>query len=109
MGDEKRRRIDDALSSLVDSLVPYSQDEKSSLEEDQPRHAFELAKKILERYLVSMLFSVFADRSTSHTAPVVVSDVNHASNLIKKKRILVFPTFADFLPRRLTLSSTPPE
>ncbi len=70
MADDRSRRIDDALASLVDSLLPPpSSDEDDNALDERHDNAVELARSILQRPL----------------PPRSVSDVNGASDLIKKK------------------------
>ena len=70
MADDRSRRIDDALASLVDSLLPPpSSDEDDNALDERHDNAVELARSILQKPL----------------PPRSVSDVNGASDLIKKK------------------------
>ncbi|KAI9881450.1 MAG: Microtubule-nucleating Tub4p (gamma-tubulin) complex component [Pleopsidium flavum] len=69
MADEKAQRIHDALSSLVDALIPTIPDEDEADADERHDNAVDLARSILD----------------SRDGPAVVSDVNHASDLIKKK------------------------
>ena len=69
MGDEKAQRFEDALSSLVDVLVPALPDEDEDAADDRHDNALEHARNIIER----------------QGSPAVVADVQHASDLIKKK------------------------
>lgn len=48
MGDEKAQRFDDALSSLVDILVPTSTEEDEVIADEKHEHALHLAKNILD-------------------------------------------------------------
>ncbi|KAL6721335.1 Microtubule-nucleating Tub4p (gamma-tubulin) complex component [Lecanora helva] len=65
MGDERSQRLDDALSSLVDILVPKLHNEDEATADERHDDALDLARSIIEG---------------------AVSDVNHAADLIKKKR-----------------------
>ena len=47
MGDERARRIDDALSSLVEALIPPSPGE-----DERHADALALARSIIDRYAV---------------------------------------------------------
>ncbi|KAG8529428.1 uncharacterized protein KY384_006065 [Bacidia gigantensis] len=69
MGDERGRRIDDALSHLVDNLVPVSDDENEDVADARHDQAVDLARNIIE----------------GHNATSTTSDVQHAADLIKKK------------------------
>jgi gamma-tubulin complex component 3 len=70
MADDRVRRIDDALASLVDSLLPPpSSDDDDNTVDERHGNALELARRILQKPL----------------PPRSVSDVNGASDLIKKK------------------------
>ncbi|KAL2045657.1 hypothetical protein N7G274_002086 [Stereocaulon virgatum] len=69
MSDEKAQRVDDALSSLVDILIPILPDEDEVIADERHDDALDLARSIIE----------------NHGTPAVVSDVNHAADLIKKK------------------------
>ncbi|KAI9833591.1 MAG: hypothetical protein M1819_003544 [Sarea resinae] len=71
MSDDKARRIDDALSSLVDATIPSYPGEDEAIADERHDNALDLARNILER----------------DSASGVVSDVNHAADLIKKKLI----------------------
>jgi gamma-tubulin complex component 3 len=68
MADDRARRIDDALASLVDSLLPAPSDDENDLDA-RHENALELARSIIKKPL----------------PPRSVSDVNGASDLIKKK------------------------
>ena len=70
MGDEKAQRFEDALSSLVDVLVPALPDEDEDAADDRHEDALEHARDILEK-------------QGSNTS--VVANVQHAADLIKKK------------------------
>lgn len=48
MGDEKTRRIDDALSSLVDLLIPAAQAGDEARGGERHSHGVELANSIIE-------------------------------------------------------------
>ena len=69
MGDEKAQRFNDALSSLVDILIPGLPDEDEDAADDRHENALEHARNIIER----------------KGSPAVVADVQHAADLIKKK------------------------
>ena len=86
MGDEKAQRLDDALSSLVDILVPAQPDEDEATADERHDDALELARSIIDK-------CVYRERALqhqltflcSHGSPSVASDVNHAAELIRKK------------------------
>lgn len=50
MGDEKTQRLDDALSSLVDILIPTLPDEDESAADERHDDALELARNIIDKY-----------------------------------------------------------
>lgn len=49
MGDEKAQRLDDALSSLVDILVPTLPDEDEAAADERHDDALELARNIIDK------------------------------------------------------------
>ena len=69
MGDDRAQRFEDALSSLVDVLVPPLPDEDEDAADDRHDDALEQARRSID----------------SHGSPKIVADVQHASDLIKKK------------------------
>lgn len=69
MGDDKAQRFDDALSSLVDTLIPTLQDEDEDAADERHEQALEHARDVIAR----------------QGDPRVVSDVQHAADLIKQK------------------------
>ncbi|KAI9671896.1 MAG: Microtubule-nucleating Tub4p (gamma-tubulin) complex component [Caeruleum heppii] len=73
MSGPQSRRIDDALSSLVDAFIPGAPHEDDQEVDARRDDALDLAKSILD----------------SSNAPPVIDDVNHASDLIKRKLIRV--------------------
>ena len=51
MSDDRERRIDDALSSLVDALLPVQQTEDNDdVTDDRREHALDIAKSTITRY-----------------------------------------------------------
>lgn len=48
MGDEKAQRLDDALSSLVDTLIPAFPDEDEAATDERHDDALDLARSILD-------------------------------------------------------------
>jgi len=48
MGDEKAQRFDDALSSLVDILVPTQSDEDEIIADERHDDALDFARNIVE-------------------------------------------------------------
>ena len=48
MGDAKTQRYEDALSSLVDNLVPSLEDDDDAAADDRHETALDLARNILE-------------------------------------------------------------
>lgn len=49
MGDEKAQRLDDALSSLVDILIPALPDEDEAAADERHDDALELARSIIDK------------------------------------------------------------
>ncbi|KAI9769259.1 MAG: Microtubule-nucleating Tub4p (gamma-tubulin) complex component [Geoglossum simile] len=93
MSDDRERRIDDALSSLVDALIPRRHtDDDDDISDNRHENALDFVKGIID----------------SQVAPAVISDVNHASDLIKKKLIRNSPSpdkalrFSNLYARLLT-------
>lgn len=87
MGDEKSQRLDDALSSLVDSLTPDLPYEDEATVDERREDALDLARSIIDRWAIRMgRHGLLLTLTASHGSPAVVSDVNHAADLIKKKR-----------------------
>ncbi|KAI9709213.1 MAG: hypothetical protein M1812_007736 [Candelaria pacifica] len=76
MSDDRAKRIDDALASLVDIIIPTDPDEDEATTDERHDRALDLARDVLE----------------SPVTPSIVSDVNHASDLIKKKLIQDYPS-----------------
>lgn len=92
MGDESSRRVDDALSALVQRFFTSSSDEDVIVPENRRREALDLARSIIDgSFLPNASECSRAKRSHSHGTTAVVSDINHASDLIKKKRMARFP------------------
>ena len=52
MGDDKAQRLDDALSSLVDILIPALPDEDEAVADERHDDALELARSIIEKCTV---------------------------------------------------------
>lgn len=52
MGDEKAQRLDDALSSLVDVLIPISPDKDEATADERHDDALDLARSIIEGYVL---------------------------------------------------------
>ena len=50
MGDERAQRLDDALSSLVDTLIPALPDEDEATADERRDDALDLARSIIEGY-----------------------------------------------------------
>lgn len=92
MGDDKSQRLDDALSSLVDALILKIPEEDEATVDERREDALDFARSIIDGWV----FRINAGKpsliqSASHGSPAVVSDVNHAADLIKKKRERPFP------------------
>ncbi|KAL8746043.1 MAG: hypothetical protein Q9190_001880 [Brigantiaea leucoxantha] len=69
MGDERTQRVESALSALVDALIPSLPNEDRASLNERRDDALDLARNIID------------DQPSSS----VVKDVNHVSDLIKKK------------------------
>ena len=52
MGDDKAQRLDDALSSLVDILIPVLPEEDEAAADERHDDALDLARNIIEGYLL---------------------------------------------------------
>ena len=50
MGDGRAQRFDDALSSLVENLIPTREDEDDATADERHHEALELAKNIIDEY-----------------------------------------------------------
>lgn len=50
MSDDRAKRIDDALASLVDIIIPSNPDEDEVLIDEKHDRALHLARSILKRY-----------------------------------------------------------
>jgi len=51
MGDERAQRLDDALSSLVDTLIPTLPNEDEATADERHDDALDLARSFLEGYM----------------------------------------------------------
>ncbi|KAI9849894.1 MAG: Microtubule-nucleating Tub4p (gamma-tubulin) complex component [Sclerophora amabilis] len=71
MSKDQSQRIDDALFSLIEKVIPIAADEDRDAGEERQENAFELAKSIIDRPV----------------ATATVSDVNYAYDLIKRRLI----------------------
>ncbi len=58
MGDERIRRVDDALSTLIARLGPRKSDEDDAAADERHDHNFDLAKNIIEGYLRALTTSI---------------------------------------------------
>lgn len=52
MVDEKAQRLDDALSSLVDTLIPPLPEEDEAAADERHDNALDLARSIIEGYVL---------------------------------------------------------
>lgn len=52
MVDEKAQRLDDALSSLVDTLIPAIPGENEATADERHDDALDLARSIIEGYVL---------------------------------------------------------
>ena len=50
MGDEKAQRLDDALSSLVDTLITSFPGEDEATADERRDDALDLARRVIDRY-----------------------------------------------------------
>ena len=86
MGDEKAQRLDDALSSLVDILIPDRPDEDETTADERHDDALELARSIIDKCVThERALRIRLTLPCSQGSPTVASDVNHAAELIRKK------------------------
>lgn len=80
-------RVDDALSSLVSALLPALPEEDETSSNKRHEDALVRTKEILR---TSVVHSKALPRhfliKNSHTKSAEVYDINHVSDLIKKKR-----------------------
>ena len=51
MGDERAQRLDDALSSLVDTLIPLLPDDDEATVDERHDDALDMARSIIEGYI----------------------------------------------------------
>ena len=51
MGDTKKQRVDSALSSLIDNLIPRTADEDKATTDEIRDDALEWAKAIIEEHV----------------------------------------------------------
>lgn len=58
MGDEVARRVNDALISLVNLILP-SQDEEEALDDERHENGLELARRIIEQQVFPALSRPF--------------------------------------------------
>ena len=58
MGDEKTQRLDDALSSLVDTLIPVLPDEDEAIADERHDDALDLARSIIDEYITPKSFQL---------------------------------------------------
>ena len=87
MGDATSQRVNSALSSLIDNLVLCSSEEDKATTDKRRNNALGWAKGVINRHVnVRKTKNNFTNVLYSRGEPDVVSDVNHASDLIKKKR-----------------------
>ena len=63
MGDEKAQRLDDALSSLVDILIPALPDEDDALADQRHDNALDLARSIIEKSVFHQRKRILTDLS----------------------------------------------
>lgn len=91
MSLEKNSRVSSAIDSLIAHLVPADLDDDDQTSQERHDNCFELARSILE----------------NPGSPAVSSDVNHASDLIKRKLIQTNPSqalrFSNLYTRLLSL------
>ena len=63
MGDEKAQRLDDALSSLVDILIPTIPGEDELSADQRHDKALELARSIIDKFVFHQRVRISTDRS----------------------------------------------
>ena len=63
MGDEKAQRLDDALSSLVDILIPALPDEDEASADQRHDNALGLARSIIDKSVFHQQVRISTDRS----------------------------------------------
>ena len=63
MGDEKAQRLDDALSSLVDILIPALPGEDEASADQRHDNALELARSIIDKSVFHQRVRISTDRS----------------------------------------------
>lgn len=88
---DRNTRISNAIDSLISHIVPTDPDDDDESAQERHNNCFELVKTILE----------------SPGSPSISSDVNHASDLIKRKLIQTNPSqalrFSNLYTRLLSL------
>lgn len=67
MGDEKAQRLDDALSSLVDTLIPTVPDEHEAAADERRDNALDLARSIIEGYTLLHCLPTMCSQSSIAT------------------------------------------
>ncbi|SPN97285.1 related to GCP3 (gamma-tubulin complex) [Cephalotrichum gorgonifer] len=91
MAANRDDRIVDAVDKLISHLIPPGPHDDEEAAQERHDHCFEIVKNILE----------------SHESPAVSSDVNHASDMIKRKLIQTNPSqalrFSNLYSRLLSL------
>ncbi|GKT50350.1 splicing factor 3B subunit 6-like protein [Colletotrichum spaethianum] len=91
MSANREHRIAGAVDSLIAHLIPNDPHEDDAAAQERHDHCFELVKSVLE----------------APASPAISSDVNHASDLIKRKLIQSNPTqalrFSNLYTRLLSL------
>ncbi|KAK0726957.1 Spc98 family-domain-containing protein [Lasiosphaeria miniovina] len=91
MSNDRGHRVASAIDSLITHLLPANPDDDDQVAQDKHDACFELVRSIIER----------------PSSPAVSADVNHASDLIKRKLIQSNPTqalrFSNLYTRLLSL------
>ncbi|CAZ80834.1 unnamed protein product [Tuber melanosporum] len=71
MTEERNQRIDSALSSIVEAIIPANPDEDDEIADERHEAALERARAMIK----------------SHGQPSIVPDVQHISDIIKKRLV----------------------
>ncbi|KAH6641724.1 Spc98 family-domain-containing protein [Chaetomium tenue] len=92
MANNNRNHISNAIDSLITHLVPINPNDDEQTAQEKHDESFELVRNIIEQH---------------EALPAVSSDVNHASDLIKRKLIQSNPSqalrFSNLYTRLLSL------
>jgi len=78
-------RINQALSQLVEHIVPVYPDDDEAAVDERLDQAYEHARQIVDSYVVLMVWRSRTDCSSANDS-VLSDDAHHAADLIRKKR-----------------------